>query len=145
MIHAPIQAASAGTLILGLGYNDAFWGHDYGYTKEDFSKKIDYLIVACKYYDTNVIVNDYLWSNYKTLAQYKAWNSTIQAQIDEKFAFFHEELKRLARETKGIYVSQEERWGDKIIAYADANDGVHPTNGGHALMAQALLEAMGLA
>lgn len=139
------QAASSGTLILGLGYNDAFWGHEYGYTKEDFSDRIDYLIAECNKNGTNVIVNDYLWSNYNTLATYSGWSASVQADIDEKFAFFHQELKRLAAQTNGIYINQETRWGEEIMTYVNANDGVHPLNGGHALMAQTILEAMGLA
>lgn len=139
------QAASSGTLILGLGYNDAFWGHEYGYTKADFTNRINYLIAECNKNGTKVVVNDYLWSNYNTLAQYKAWGADLRAQIDEKFVFFRSELKRLAKETDGIYVSQEDTWGDLIIGYANANDGVHPVNAGHEFMATALLEAMGLA
>lgn len=139
------QAASSGTLIMGLGYNDFFWGHAYNYTKETFSNRIDYLINACKSNGTNVIVNDYLWSNYKTLAQYKAWGASTQQDIDEKYAFFHEELKRFARETNGVYVNQEARWGQAIVDTANANDGVHPVNRGHEMLATAILEAMGLA
>ncbi len=139
------QAASSGTLILGLGYNDAFWGNAYGYTKEDFSDRIDYLIAECNKNGTNVIVNDYLWSNYQTLATYQNYSAAVKADVDEKFAFFHEELKRFAAQTNGIYINQEDRWGDTILQYVNANDGVHPINEGHALMAQAILEAMGLA
>ena len=139
------QAASAGTLIMGLGYNDAFWGFDHKFTKEDFSDRIDYLIAECNKNGTRVIVNDYLWSNYKTLAAYKSFNAATKADIDEKFVFFRQELKRFAAETGGIYVNQEERWGDEILTYVNANDGVHPVNQGHAMMAQAILEAMGLA
>lgn len=139
------QAASSGTLIVGLGYNDAFWGRDYNYTKEAFSNRIDYLIAECKKNGTNVIVNDYLWNNYKTLDGYKNCSAAIKADIDEKFVFFSEELKRLANETNGIYIDQEARWGNELMQYVNANDGVHPLNGGHKLMAQTILEAMGLA
>lgn len=139
------QAASAGTLIVGLGYNDAFWGNAYGYTKADFSNRIDYLIAACNKNGTNVIVNDYLWNNYQTLAAYSGYSAAIKADVDEKFVFFSEELKRLANETNGIYIDQEARWGNELMTYVNANDGVHPLNGGHALMAQTILEAMGLA
>ncbi len=139
------QAASSGTLIMGLGYNDFFWGHNNGYTKEDFTNRINYLINACNNNGTNVIVNDYLWSNYKTLAAYKSWSAAIQRDIDEKYTFFHEELRRFARETNGVYVNQEARWGQAIVETADANDGVHPVNRGHEMMATAILEALGLA
>lgn len=139
------QAASSGTLILGLGYNDALWGGANGYTKDDFTDRIDYLIAECNENGTNVIVNDYLWSNYREQAQYSGNSETMKADIDEKFAFFHQELRRFAKETGGIYVNQEERWGQAIIDEANANDGVHPTNRGHEYMATALLEAMGLA
>ena len=139
------QAASASTLIVGLGYNDAFWGHGYNYTKADFSDRIDYLIAECKKNGTNVIVNDYLWNNYNTLAAYTGYSAAVKADIDEKFEFFSQELKRLAKETNGIYIDQEAHWGSELMAYVNANDGVHPLNGGHRLMAQAILEAMGLA
>ncbi len=139
------QAASAGTLIVGLGYNDAFWGNAYGYTKENFSNRIDYLIKECNKNGTNVIVNDYLWNNYNTLPTYKNYSAAVKADVDEKFAFFTQELKRLANETNGIYIDQEARWGSELMTYVNANDGVHPLNGGHALMAQTILEAMGLA
>ncbi len=139
------QAASADTLIVGLGYNDFFWGNEYNYTKADFANRIDYLIAQCKKNGTNVIVNDYLWSNYKTLAQYNAWSSATRTSIDEKYTFFHAELKRLAAETKGVYINQEAYHGQAIIDAANANDGVHPTNAGHAMMAQPILKAMGLA
>lgn len=138
------QAASAGTLIMGLGYNDAFWGHSYSFTKDDFTDRIDYLIAECNKNGTKVIVNDYLWSNYNTLSTYLGYSAELQAEVDEKFTHFRAELKRFAAETNGIYINQEERWGEEIMAYVTANDGVHPLNGGHALMAQAILEAMGL-
>ncbi|MBR5134919.1 MAG: SGNH/GDSL hydrolase family protein, partial [Clostridia bacterium] len=138
------QAATSGTLILGLGYNDFFWGNSYNYTKEAFSGRINKLIEECNKNGTNVIVNDYLWSNYKTLAAYKGFSASVQADIDAKYAFFHSELQRLARETGGIYVNQEAVHGQAIIDAANANDGVHPTNTGHNLMAGAILEAMGL-
>ncbi len=139
------QAASASTLIVGLGYNDAFWGRDYGYTKANFTNRIDYLIAECKKNGTNVIVNDYLWNNYNTLSAYTGLSAAAKTDIDEKFAFYSEELKRLAKETDGIYIDQEAHWGSELMAYVNANDGVHPLNGGHKLMAQAILEAMGLA
>jgi len=138
------QAASADTLIVGLGYNDFFWGNEYNYTKADFSNRIDYLIAQCNKNGTKVIVNDYLWSNYKTLAQYQAWSAATRATIDDKYTFFHAELKRLAAETKGVYINQEEYNGQAIITQANNNDGVHPTNEGHRMMAQPILEAMGL-
>ncbi len=139
------QAASAGTLIMGLGYNDAFWGNAYSYTKEKFSDRINYLIAECNKNGTNVIVNDYLWSNYKTLAAYQGYGAATKADVDEKFVFFREELKRFAAETNGIYINQEARWGNELLTHVNANDGVHPVNAGHALMAQTILEAMGLA
>ncbi|MBQ3094058.1 MAG: hypothetical protein IJC52_02705 [Clostridia bacterium] len=138
------QAASSGTLIMGLGYNDFFWGHAHGYTKERFTSRIDHLIKECNKNGTLVVVNDYLWSNYKTLAAYQGFDAATKASIDEKCVFFRQELKRLANETNGIYVNQEAYWGADLIAQADANDGVHPLNAGHAMMAETLLKAMGL-
>ncbi len=139
------QAASAGTLILGLGYNDFFWGNAYSYSKEAFSSRINKLIEECNKNGTNVIVNDYLWSNYKTLATYKGYSAAVKADVDEKYTFFKSELRRFANETDGIYIDQEARWGQAIVDAANANDGVHPTNAGHEMLATAILEAMGLA
>lgn len=140
------QAASSGTLILGLGYNDAFWGANIGYTQADFSNRIDYLINAVNNNGTQLIVNDYLWSNYRDQAQYQAWDATMQQEIDERFVFFSAELKRLAKETGGIYINQEDYHGDALMSQVSTAvcDGVHPTNAGHALMAQAILESLDL-
>ncbi len=138
------QAASSGTLIMGLGYNDFFWGIANGFTKEDFTSRIDKLIEECNKNGTKVIVNDYLWSNYKTLSSYKGYNAARKADIDEKYTFFKSELRRFADETDGIYVDQEARWGQDLIDAVDANDGVHPLDEGHAMMAQALIDALGL-
>ena len=140
------QAASSGTLIVGLGYNDAFWGPLNGMSRELFTNRINTLISAVNGKGTQLIVNDYLWSNYKDQATYQNANATTKQAIDECFVFYRAELKRLAKETSGIYINQEEYHGDAIRAQVDISvcDGVHPTNAGHALMAQPILEALDL-
>ncbi len=121
-------AATSGTLIFSLGYNDAYFNSD----MELFAEKIDYLIEQVNENGTKVIVNDCVWS-----------------EDDKMFHVRHprvkqvkEELKRLAEETDGVYVDQQAVNGDALIA--TCADGVHPDADGHAMMAAALLEAMGL-
>ncbi len=140
------QAASSGTLIVGLGYNDAFWGTINGYSREQFTNRIDTLISAVNGKGTQLIVNDYLWTNYVDQPAYQNASAATKKEIDERFVFFRSELKRLAKETGGIYINQEEYHGDAIRAQVNISvcDGVHPTDAGHRLMAQAILEALDL-
>ncbi len=130
------QAASAGTLILGVGYNDVFWGYMNGYYPEDFTDRVDYLIEAVNKNGTKLIVNNYIWDNPET---------RVNPLQEEMLTHCHAELKRLAEETNGILVDQNAVWGDKIITEVNNGDGVHPTDAGHEMMAQAILEAIGLA
>ena len=52
------------------------------------------------------------------------------------------ELERLADETNGIYLDVQAIHGDALM---DAlADGVHPNADGHALIAQSVIEALGL-
>ncbi|MBQ3094035.1 MAG: SGNH/GDSL hydrolase family protein [Clostridia bacterium] len=129
------QAASAGTLILGLGYNDATFGVNLGRTAADFTDRVDCLLAAVKHYGTHLIVNDYLWDNPQDVRN-----------DEQKAMFVHcrNELMRLAKEAGGIYINQSEYGGDAMIAEVNNGDGVHPTNAGHALMAKPILEALGL-
>ena len=121
-------AAQSGTLIFSLGYNDAYFNSD----MELFTEKIDYLIEQVNANGTKVIVNDCVWT-----------------EDDKMFAVKHprvgqvkDELKRLAEETGGVYVDQQEINGDELVA--TCADGVHPDASGHAMIAGALLAAMDL-
>ncbi len=140
------QAASSGTLIVGLGYNDALWGPLNGHSEAEFTNRINTLISAVNGKGTQLIVNDYLWSNYKAQAAYKNASAATRQEIDNRFVYCRNELKRLAKETGGIYINQEDYHGDAIRAQVDLSvcDGVHPTNAGHKLMAQPILEALDL-
>ena len=129
------QAASAGTLILGVGYNDVYWGASNGYFEDDFTDRVNYLIEAVKKNGTKLIVNDYIWDNPKTTT------NQLQKAMKEHC---RAELQRLAEETGGVYINQSEIHGDAIIEALNDNDGVHPTDAGHQLMADAIIEAMGL-
>jgi len=140
------QVAASDTLIFALGYNDI---HFYLDKVQDgtFAERIDYLIKKCNENGTNVIVNDDVWFNEY---MYKNTNKWDDARI-ENFRVWHtylkDQLKRLARETNGIYIDQQNVIGsDKILAELNSAgaDGVHPPKAGHAMMAENVIEALGL-
>lgn len=124
-------ATSAGTVIFSLGYNDCHFRSDY----ELFSEKIDYMIEKANENGTKIIVNDTCWD-------FSATDKIYYAKYP-KVPFIKEELKRLADETGGVYVDQQAIHGDALLD--TIADGAHPDADGHAMIAQALLEAMGLA
>ncbi|MBE6762848.1 MAG: hypothetical protein E7553_00630 [Ruminococcaceae bacterium] len=130
------QAASADTLIFSLGYNDAHYGNmpDESFSKEYFAQRIDFMIDLCNANGTQVVVNNTTWPDVQT----EPGKSNI--------AFVHSELRRLARETKGIYVEQIKVHGDALWEqiWAPNGDNVHPGSNGQKMMAQALVEALGL-
>lgn len=123
-------ATTAGTVIFSLGYNDCHFTSDH----ELFSEKIDYLIEKAKENGTKIIVNDTCWDFSETdriyLARYP------------KVPVVKAELKRLAEETGGVYVDQQAIHGQALLD--TIADGAHPDAEGHAMIAQALMEAMGL-
>lgn len=124
------MATKSGTLIFALGYNDAYFATD----MDVFAEKIDYLIEKANENGTKVIVNDCVWDK-------SGGDKLAQLRTPRVFKV-KEQLKRLADETNGVYVEQQAIHGDAILKTLD--DGVHPNIEGHALMAKALLEAMGL-
>ena len=65
--------------------------------------------------------------------------------LDEKLLRLMKDDAVLVNGGRGSLIDQEALWGNELMTYVNANDGVHPLNGGHKLMAQAILEAMGLA
>lgn len=123
-------AVSSGTMIFALGYNDAHFRSDY----DLFSEKIDYLIQKANENGTKVIVNDLCWD----------FSSTDKIYLAKypKVPFVKEELKRLAEETDGVYVDQQAIHGEAILD--TISDGAHPNAEGHAMIAQAVIDAMGL-
>lgn len=123
-------AASSGTLIFSLGYNDAYFKSDY----DLFTEKIDFLIEKANENGTKVIVNDAVWDTTAT--------DKMQLVYHPKIPFIRSELKRLAEETGGVYVAPQEIYGQELLD--TCGDGVHPNAEGHAMIAKALLEAMGL-
>ena len=143
------QAASADTLILGLGFNDFNFNHA-RVNKGEFKAKIDVLIEECNKNGTNVIVNDYAWANPELEP---TWiDSTRTAHTTVK-----NELRRLAKETGGIYIDQQAIYGDDAVSSwingrneigasssMTKGDQVHPNHEGHKNMAKAIVEAMGL-
>ncbi len=125
------MATKSGTLIFAIGYNDAYFTTD----MDVFAEKIDYLIEKVNENGTKLIVSDCVWdkSGGDKLAQLRTPRvSKVKAQ-----------LKRLAEETGGVYVEHQAIYGDAILE--TLGDGVHPNADGHAMMANAILEAMGLA
>ncbi len=121
-------AASSGTMIFALGYNDAYFRSD----MELFADKIDHLIAACNENGTKVIVSDTCWVP----------ADKLQRLMKPNIEVVKGELKRLAEETNGIYLDQQDIHGDAIID--TLGDGVHPNAEGHAMIAQAVIEALGL-
>lgn len=130
------QAASADTLIFSLGYNDAHYGtsENGSFDKAYFTERMNFMIDLCNKNGTNVIVNNTTWPDMQT------------EPAKSNIAFVHSELRRLARETNGIYLEQISIHGDALWEqiWAPNGDGVHPSSKGQKMMAQALVEAMGL-
>ncbi len=125
------MATKSGTLIFSLGYNDAYFASD----MDVFAEKIDFLIEKANENGTKVIVNDTVWDK-------SGGDKLIQIRYP-RVNKVKEQLKRLAEETGGVYVEQQAIHGDAILE--TCADGVHPNIEGHAMLAQALLDAMGLA
>ncbi len=124
-------ATSSGTLIFALGYNDAYFNSD----MDVFAEKIDYLIQKANENGTKIIVSDCVWDKSNGDKLYKARYPRVYK--------VKEQLKRLAEETGGVYIDQQVASEDAILE--TLGDGVHPNADGHAMMAKAILEAMGLA
>jgi len=137
------QAAKADTLIMSLGFNDACWGANSGCTREDFINRIDYLIEKCNENGTQVVVNDFTWSNYNKVSPYTGWNATMQAELDWRFENFSLHLRRMAEETGGVYIDHEAILGTDVIIPL-LPDTVHPNHAGHKLIGQNVVAALGL-
>ena len=142
------KATSADTFIMGLGFNDFNFNHK-RVNQGEFKAKIDTLIRLCNEKGTKVIVNDYVWNNPVLSVNWADSQASAHAIVKS-------ELKRFARETGGIYVDQQAIWGDAIIdsinnkqeiganSSMTTGDNIHPNHAGHKMMAQAIVEAMGL-
>ena len=142
------KATSADTFIMGLGFNDFNFNH-VRVNNGEFAAKIDTLIRLCNEKGTKVIVNDYVWNNPVLSANWADSQASAHAIVKS-------ELARFARETGGILVDQQAIWGDAIIdsindgqeiganSSMTTGDNIHPNNAGHKMIAQALVEAMGL-
>ncbi len=142
------KATSADTFIMGLGFNDFNFNH-VRVNKGEFKTKIDTLIRLCNEKGTKVVVNDYVWNNPVLSVNWVDSQRSAHAIVKS-------ELKRFARETGGIYVDQQAIWGDAIIdainnkqeigagSSMTEGDTIHPNHAGHKMMAQALVEALGL-
>ncbi|MBQ9414415.1 MAG: SGNH/GDSL hydrolase family protein [Clostridia bacterium] len=123
-------AVTSGTLIFALGYNDSHYFDDY----KLFSQKIDHLIEVANANGTSVIVNDLCWDFDEGDDKY---HDRYQFLTD-----IRDELRRLAEETNGLYVSAQEIYGQELLD--TIADGAHPSAEGHRMIAQALLDAVGV-
>lgn len=124
-------AVTSGTLIFAIGYNDAYFSTD----MDLFAEKVDYLIQKANENGTKVIVSDTVWD--------KSGGDKLAQLRTPRVKKVKEQLKRLAEETNGVYVEHQAIYGDAILD--TLGDGVHPDADGHAMIAKAILEAMGLA
>lgn len=122
-------AATSGTLIFSLGYNDSHFPSCF----ELFVRKIDHLISACRKNGTKVIVSDTCWY----LPRF-----TEPVMDENVIASVMGQLRRLARETDGIYIDYQAICGKALED--TISDGAHPNAEGHRLIARALLDAVGL-
>lgn len=128
-------AASSETLLVGLGYNDAYYGEVCGFTLDMFTDRVDYLIREVNKNGTKLIVNNYAWDDPQAV---------LTEDQKRRFAHCRRELRRLADETDGVYLDQTAIHGEAILKEVHSGDGVHPTDAGHALIAKAVLQALGL-
>lgn len=123
-------AATSGTVIFALGYNDAYFTTD----MDLFAQRVDYLVDAVNKNGVKLIVSDCVWDKSATKKNF--------AKLYPRVAQVKEQLKRLAEETGGVYLDQQAIHGDALIDSCE--DGVHPNADGHAMIAQSIVEALGL-
>lgn len=98
-------------LILAIGHNDArVFGN-----QKTFHEKIENIIYSCKKWGTKVIILDTIWEQ------------------DAKKEYYRKEIKRIAEELNGIYISfvKEVKENPEMI-----QDGSHPTKEGHQIIAE---------
>lgn len=123
-------AATSGTVIFALGYNDAHFVSNY----ELFEKKIDHLIEKVNQNGTRLIVVNFNWNmdtgDGRYLARYPHVQ-TVQEQID-----------RLVEQTGAVYVDPQAIYGQKL--FDTIADGAHPNAEGHRMIAQAVIDAVGI-
>ncbi|MBQ9413684.1 MAG: hypothetical protein IJU16_00995 [Clostridia bacterium] len=115
---------SSDVLLMSHGYNDSHFGQNVTANRTAFTEKINYIIAKTKETGCRVVVNDMCWN----------------CGEDN---FFRTELRRLAKETGGVYASTQDAYGNQLIA--TLGDGVHPGPDGHAMVASTILNAMNTA
>ncbi|MGN0172624.1 MAG: SGNH/GDSL hydrolase family protein [Acutalibacteraceae bacterium] len=123
-------AATSGTLIFALGYNDAHFFDDY----DLFTEKINHLIEVANANGTKVIVNDLCWD-------FDTGNGKYHDRY-QFLSYIKDDLKRLAEETNGVYVSPQDIYGQELLD--TISDGAHPNAEGHKMIADAVIAALGL-
>lgn len=120
-------------LIMALGYNDSGSNRiDPAYFAE-FIKRIDWLIQYANLYEVPVVVPDFVWP-------YSAEDPTRL------------QLKRLATETKGVYIPFPDMFQKSGVSSDDFRvntlklftDGAHPNIEGHKYIAEVIARRLGL-
>ena len=113
------SVCQANVLIFALGFNDAGLQAD----PVKFKNKINYVIRSCEASGAKVVVLDTIWS----------FNSTKE--------YYRSELKRLAVETGGEYISFTDMYADNPSMI---QDGAHPSVQGHHQIAQRICKRLGI-
>lgn len=126
--------AESSTFIMALGHNDQFDADSDNTYYAEFVQRITWLIQYAKQYNVKVVVPDFCWT--------AAESSRARA-----------ELKRLAKETGGVYINLPKMIFSGDIAVSTTHlidtlkmwtDGSHPNKDGHKWIAETVARAMGL-
>ncbi|MGN7443529.1 SGNH/GDSL hydrolase family protein [Pseudomonas lactis] len=120
--------------IMALGYNDSGDNQTNPAYFSEFKQRIDWLISYANLYEVPVVVPDFVW-------------------IGDPTDVTRLELKRLAKETKGVYIPFPDMFKKAYGAASDLyrrdtlklfTDGAHPNIAGHKYIAETVAKRLGL-